>query len=658
MAVVCIDIETCLIRPGLPAPPVVCLSIFDPCDPSGPRLYGAHELVRPLLALLNDRRRHILGHNIAYDMCCLCEWHPALRELIFRAYDEGRILDTMPGQRIIEIETGDKRGKLALDMLCSRYGLHCPKDIEDEQGRAVRLGFGKFYGLNADQIPKIYREYAVGDTVQTHHLFRRMLERCILKRRDLAMLVRNDIGLKLTSAYGLCTDPERVDALEQQAKERIALLQDVLFKSGVQAYDSLGNLAHNTDGTPKMLSLLRWERNKPSPVRTQSAIRRLVAEAFGLKAGPKGEYLDAQERIEELQNQGVLTETGNYSMGRLVLEESGHPILAALAEYQEWGAVWNKDLKLFREAVDVPFHTRFGFAATTRTTSGGPNIQNFRKKAGIRECIYHPGQALVASDYTGLENATLAQVIYDVLGRRGMADKISDGWNFHAEVGAQILGWEGPISKERMLAFLARKEAGESDFVDCYNAAKPLNFGLPGFMTRAATVQQYARIGYGVNRTVEQWQALIDIWYATQHDQVAYLLEYVDAQRAGMFYNVPIPRTGIMRRGATRTAAANTGFQGLGGRCAEESLYLIAREQMLGRMPGRVCAFVHDENISACKPEDVEQVRYLQEYWMLKAAEQWLPDVKMHVSSVGMHHWAKKAKATRDSSGALLMTNT
>jgi hypothetical protein len=185
-----------------------------------------------------------------------------------------------------------------------------------------------------------------------------------------------------------------------------------------------------------------------------------------------------------------------------------------------------------------------------------------------------------------------------------MADKISAGWNFHAEVGSYILN-NGMTPEE----VLAAKEAGDEAAKQAYNAAKPLNFGLPGYMSRASTVQSYARIGYGVNLPVHRWQELMDLWYDTQHDQVAYLREYVDTLRVGegrgSLYNVPIPGTLIIRRGATRTAAANTGFQGLGGRVAEDcddksvpestdalprSLALLLRDALGGRRLG-ICGF-------------------------------------------------------------------
>ena len=506
-----LDDETCLIRAGLPAPPIVCMATYN-FDDTRTGFYGAGELERPLAEALADERRLIVGHNIAYDMACSLEWYPELRLLIERAYQQNRILDTMLAQRIVEIETGDKRGKLALDQLCSRYGLFVEKHAVDAEENKLRLGFGKFLGRPAAEIPQDYTDYAVGDPKVTLKLFERILSRGLVKRRDLGKMARADLGLKLISAEGLMCDPERVAALQAQTVERRQILTAELLNAG----------------------LVRFERRSPEPIKNIAAIRQRVAEAFELphrretewnKSKTKAKkdqtiYTGSDAFFEDLQNQGLLTESGNISTGRLVLEESGDPLLAALAEFNEWGAVWNKDLPIFRAAIDVPFHTRFGFAATTRTTSSGPNIQNFRKKAGIRECIFSPGHALVATDYSGLENATLAQVIAWTLGRKGPAEKYSSGFDDHSDVGRHMVAG---IDRTPYETFIAMLESGDPDAKDYRNSSKPLNFGLPGYMTRASTVQSYARIGYGVNRPVEFWQAQIDLWYRTQHDKVAYL---------------------------------------------------------------------------------------------------------------------------------------
>jgi hypothetical protein len=122
-----IDLETCLIRKGLCAPPPVTAAFY--FHGVGAHAVGLHEMRAELVRLFTSRKL-IVGHNIAYDMCVILEWFPDLRELVFEAYDNDRVLDTGLAQRIIEIETGDKRGKLSLEDLCRRYGIPCDKPEE------------------------------------------------------------------------------------------------------------------------------------------------------------------------------------------------------------------------------------------------------------------------------------------------------------------------------------------------------------------------------------------------------------------------------------------------------------------------------------------------------------------------------------------------
>jgi hypothetical protein len=616
--VACLDLETALIRPGLCAPPVSVCSIYRPG--LGCQLYGTWELEAVVLELL-ESDWVIVGHNIAYDMCCLFEWYPRLRRAIVRAYNEGRILDTGLTERIIEISKGDMRGQLALDRLCSRYGLnHGTKHSVDEDEQEIRLGFGKHWGTKLENLTPDERSYCMDDVVLCWSLFERQWGKLLVTQKDLAKLCRTDFCLKTISAFGLRADPSIVDKLEAEARAEVSKLCEMAIEKG----------------------FMRRERNKEQPVKTKKAYQAAVAEAFkiptrcGEGRNRNTLYPDVSDKqLETYSAMGLTTDTGAISTGKGPLRESGDEVLISLADLQEWQAVLNKDIKIFRHDV---FHTRFGFANTLRTTSGKPNIQNFRKKAGVRECIRAYWGCFVASDYVGLENGTLAELIVRYTGRRGMAEKISAGWDFHADVGSQILN----ISMAEMLA---RLEAGDKEAKLARGAAKPLNFGLPGNMRKPGTFQSYARDGYGVKFSIEKAAALMQMWWNTQHDQMAYLGHVEsfkdDPDDRWSLYSVPIPGTDIIRRGASSCAAANTGFQALGMQTAADALWYIVVDQLLGDMPGRACAFVHDEVITDCKPDDRDQVAFLQEKWMVKAAAENCPNVKMGVDTAAFDRWTK-----------------
>lgn len=622
--VACLDLETSLIRPGLQAPPVTVCSIFRPGR--GAQLYGTWELETEVLALL-ESDWVLVGHNIAFDCLSLWEWYPSLRRPILKAYAEGRILDTGLTERIVEICRGDMRGQLALDKLCARYGLHVSKTEVDEEGESVRLGYGKFWGCSAADLPPEYVLYSQKDTSECWELFQRQWSRRLVTQRDLAKLCRTDFCLKAISAFGLRADQSIVQKLEAEARAEVAKLCEMAIERG----------------------FMRRERNKPEPVKTKKAYQAAVAEAFHVPTrcgeGRNRNTLYPAGTDAQMCNWeaiGLITDSGAISTGKGVLRESGDKTLIALADLQEWQAVLNKDIKLFHTGL---FHTRFGYANTLRTTSSRPNIQNFRRKAGVRECIRAVWGCFVASDYVGLENGTLAELVVRYTGRRGMADKISgigtpDGkaWDFHAEVGAQILG----IGYQEMLARLA---AGDEKAKDARQLAKVLNFGLTGNMRKPATFVSYAR-GYGTKVAEEHAARLMQVWWDTQHDQTAYLghIETFKDDPTDRFslYSVPIPGTDIIRRGATSCAAANTGFQALGMQTAADALWYIVTGQLMGEIPGRACAFVHDEIISDCKPLDRDQVAYYHNLYMLRATEENMPNVKMAVEHSAMDRWTKK----------------
>lgn len=616
--VICLDLETCLIRPGLCSPPVSVCSIFVPG--AGPSLYGTWALSAIVRYWLEQEDVVIIGHNIAYDMLCLFEWYPELRRLILKAYLENRILDTGLLWRIIEISKGDMRGGLALDRLCQMVGLnHESKHAVDEDDVELRLGFGKHWGTDLSGMSAEERSYCQDDVVLCWKLFERIWGQGWATQRDLGKLGRTAFALAAVSAFGLRADQTIVAKLEAEAHAIIDQLSTMAIEKG----------------------FMRREKNKPNPVKTTKAYQAAIAEAFGIECH-YGEgrnrnklYPNDPERYEPL---GLVTKTGAVSTSKTVLAESGDDVLIKLSDLGEWQAVLNKDIKLFRFGV---FHTRFGFANTLRTTSSRPNIQNFRRKAGVRECIRAYWGALVASDYVGLENGTLAELVVRYTGRRGMADKISGGWDFHCEVGGQILGI-GYVEMARRLS------AGDSVAKGARQLAKVLNFGLPGNMKKPETFVSYAR-GYGVKITVERARELMQIWWTTQHDQMAYLAHietFKDGAEWNALYSVPLPGTDIISRGSTSCAAANKGFQGLGAQTAFDALWYIVTEQLMGNMPGRACAFVHDEVISDCKPEDIDQVSWLQEKWMIKAAEDNLPNVKMAVETSAMDRWTKEFPKT------------
>src|SRR5690606_10046942 len=186
-----LDFETLRFAPGMMAPPPVCASTYHPQD--GARIWVTRELPAMIERVFSDPAP-VLGHGFAYDACVMLEWFPELRKLIWEKYEKDGIIDSLTTERIIEIGTG-VRGKLALDELARRYGI-------DVRKSAVRTDFGRY-------------------------LVAELSEYTAAHRLD---LVRGDLWLRLSSNWGIRTDPARVEELERatqaDVEELTALAQD------------------------------------------------------------------------------------------------------------------------------------------------------------------------------------------------------------------------------------------------------------------------------------------------------------------------------------------------------------------------------------------------------------------------------------------------
>lgn len=661
MEPVALDFETCTFAPGLMAPPPVCASTYHPQD--GLRIWTTYELPAMLDRLLiQEKNTVLLGHGFAYDASVILEWFPQdIREALWRLYEEDRVRDSIDTERIIEISTG-VRGKLALDELARRYGVSVQKSC-------VRTDFGRYLGRPLSEYTKEHKRYVGGDAAELFTLHKRQMGRGIASIKDIGDLVRGSLWLRLCANYGIRTDPARVDELERSTQEDVEELTKL-----AQAWGGM-----QTKMTPKQVREGGWYSRKTAEIKD------LVIKAYGWHGAPKTDAWDAgldrkgnQTDPRGIPNTPEFDPHWGISISKTVLDESGDPRLEAISHLGELLAVRNKDVKFLKKGVEEPIHTRFGYAATTRTTSSGPNLQNFRKKRGIRECLIpRDGHCFIETDYPSLELFALGQVCVWKLGRHELADAMNAGMDYHAVIAEGIFSKHADPKYRGMkydqIMALKGKDPVVSNTRDC---GKYGNYGLCGYMTDPETFAFYVNVG---SRTEEnpkglQWSTdkaaeVMDLWRQNAHDPVAFL-HHVDSLRNSLgLYDVEIPGTTIMRRGCTRTAAANTHFQGLGAKIARVAGWKIARLQYITRtMPSRTVDFVHDAFLAECRIADRDLVARLQEECMAEALNEVCPYMRIYpesthrgkkgitlIDSAAQDHYSKFAKSKRDEKGSLIV---
>lgn len=594
----------------------------------------------------------MLWHGGAFDNCCILEWYPEQRHKLWAKFEQDKIWDSIQTQRIIEIATGDKRGKLSLDQLAARYGIEMVKDHE------IQLDFGRYLGRPLSEYSERHKRYMGGDAAELWTLFQRMQNRGLSSIRDIADLTRGDFWLRLCSNWGVRTDGERVDCLEEATQAEVDDLTEIAQTWG----------AMKSKLTPKQQREDGWYS------RDTKVIKQRIVDAYGWEHVPHTDSWDSSDARANPEGPDF-DPLFAVSYAKLVLAESGDPMLEALEDLGELLAVRNKDVKMLRDGVFHPIHTRFGFAGTTRTTSSKPNLQNFRRKKGIRECLRpRAGNVFIETDYPSLELFTLAEVCAQKLDRHDLVKNMNNGRDYHAVIADGILN--GTQTEAGYQYIMANK--ADPKIKNARDCGKYGNYGLCGYMTNPETFALYVNLGSrtdenpkGLQWTAEQASVVMNMWKRNATDPVAFL-RYVDTLKNEVgLYDVEIPGTTIVRRGCTRTAAANTHFQGLGATVARRAGWKIAYRQYITReMPSHTALFIHDAFVAECAVEARDDVAAWQERCMAEALSEVCPHMHIRCESDGPHtdaavidsavmtHYSKSAKSKRDKDGSLIVCQT
>ena len=162
MKLLSFDTETDLFGPGNMDPRPVCMSWT--WDGEVGHLCTEDEIEAHLSEWLSDRDIRFLGQNVAYDFGCLYRWYPALRALIWSAYDRFAVVDTQIHERLIHIQAGTD-GKESLAHLAKQY-----LDVDLDK-TTHRLSYGSLRGRPISAWPDGAARYAIDDALMTRRVW-------------------------------------------------------------------------------------------------------------------------------------------------------------------------------------------------------------------------------------------------------------------------------------------------------------------------------------------------------------------------------------------------------------------------------------------------------------------------------------------------------
>jgi len=696
MTVIAFDTETDRFRPGCQLPPIACLQYAEINAGGGlgrAEVLGMTQGLRALYEWLRDPSVILIGAEVAYDMLCpvtTCDVYRSyapcsgeeLLGLIVQAYEANRVTDVFIREKLRDLARGcyryerDVTGKVigqngySLQALTRKYVKHnLSKNKKDDEDH-VRLKYGELRWVPVEQWPRESYDYALDDGIATAlvavgqcspstHVMTNFpgVDPVQAAFVDEFNQVRAALWLKAMAAYGLRTDLAAIRKFEHYVRGQYEKTAAELLEWG----------------------LVRWQTKKGQPV----IVRNMKA---------------AQARMIEIMgglDKCALTDGGAPKLDKETCANVDDVRLHSYAELSHLGKMLSTDIKILNSGVELPIHTHFEpLLETGRTSSAKPNVQNQARGGkekcpagcvtwatpdgtlvnvvngvkcgtckgtgrvdmpGARECyVPRPGWVLIDSDYAMLELHTLAQTCYWLLGWSSLGDALKTGLDPHTMVACQILGGI-PYAEGLKL-----KESKDKRFDDARNAGKAVNFGRPGGLG-AETLKSYASKSYNVDKTKEEWQAIITTWNGTWGEMPEYfrMVNKLESYPKSGMFNLKQVWSNRLRAGATYCSACNSFYQGLGADVAKlagwnifKACYVDRSSPLYGARPVN---FIHDQFLVEVR-EDGREFAAAEELGRLMnvAGAYILPDVPVKCEPILARRWSKLAKGIKNEAGELV----
>lgn len=711
------DTETALIRPGLLAPPLVCVTWAEPGK--APQIAHARD-ARGVIAGWLESGRRIVGHNVAFDFAVAASAYPDLIPLIFRAYDADLVTDTMIRQQLLDIRIGCYRGSVtakgqrrSFEYTLEALAKRCAGIVLQKDG--WRLSYAHFLetplagwpdrarAVQAEARPRVQAleaQIAEADAAKDKTRSKRLRA----ERDGLVEMINSD-PIRCTS-YPL--DDAAATLAIYQAQERHAQHIGVQWheaRASLALYlNSAWGLRTDAGGVAKLRAAIEAEFAdldedlqlaglvRPDGTRDTKAAKRRMIEACRAEGIPvirtdahfEGEGLSAQEHAARgtkprcyALDGSPLDDGADECAEHVCLDgdacdRSDDDVLVAYATRTTLGKQLTNDIPALEGGIVYPVHTRYGLAGTLRSTSSRPNIQNQSKREGFREAFTpRPGRVFAQNDFPTLELYCLAQACMTRLGRSRLAEALNSGLDPHLLMAASMCRLPYEDAK------IAIKDATHPRHTEIKKArqlAKPANFGFPGGMgvkkflasTRKAVIKADGRaawqaMGLDEDRAEQLKAEWIEAW-PEMSDYFAHVKESGPPYPERFEADVEIPIVGFVRGRATYCAACNTPFQGLGAACAKRACWLVARacyaEPSSPLYNSRPNAFVHDEIIVETDdaPTAHDAAQELARL-MREGANAFLPDVPIPAAKTEpllMRRWSKKAAPVFGTDGRLV----
>jgi DNA polymerase-1 len=714
MALPCsFDTETFLIRPGRLAPPMVCLTSSIPA--TGGRLYHARPEMMPEGPIWGNVRpprtnphdtsaeAHfdwvldqdpIVGVNIAYDMCvCLALW-PWKFAKVFQAYREGRVIDLALAMRLYDNAHGmmdvyNNREPNGYSMEGLNLRLLKKRTTGKHEGNAWRFRYEELYPVPLPEWPEAAVQYAIGDADDGLAILNAFTPEMRSYMFNAPAQSRAAFALQLMMCWGVITDRQRIEMLQEVAEEMFWKLSDKLTQVPPCIEHNDTECKECFEREPLVRGITNPNTGKDYPPKqrhtrnTRAAQERMLRYCahhdLPLKLTKTGysEYRDLTGGKPGVDVWDVFdhAQLVKYSsVDEDACKESGDEVLQMYSKRTQLDGIVHTHVPDLLKGTFTPLQPRYNtFVESGRTScskgkkkkgdksnrpapTNGMQFQNPKKAlkdfppgVGIRECVIaRTGMLFADNDFSGLELHTGAEACHQTVGYSMLGEALNAGRDPHLQFGAKLMGISYEEAKARKHEPEVRKFRGY---------AKPANFGLPGGLgTRG--LMKFAH-GYGVKLTFTEADDLKKAWFEEFPEWVDYfkfIRNHIDyASGLGQIEQLFVNR---IRGGVTYTSACNSLFQGLGADGAKEAMFEVAYrcytpEAASVLYGARPCGFVHDEILAEVFEALAHEQAFEMAQVMVDACNKFLPHYPVRCEPALCKRWTKEAEAVFDRSGRL-----
>lgn len=650
--VIALDTETHLIQRGLAAPPMVCVSLAFRSyseDGNGGLYIPRHlrmlppeealfrengDVVTALLSREGWRKvgrivlswamggdeatggGRLIGHNLPYDALVLMADDPGLIPHFRDLYRHHHASDTWIRERLRNIADGlgAKFPNFLANLVTKYLGEEAGAEAKAAKHGpdAWRLRYAELDGIPLTEWPEAAIAYPLADASDTLAVWEKQggISPAYPSQATEARETGGHLALHSMGVWGVRTDGERVAGMRAAWRTRIEAGERAAIEGGWYRPERWGPKGgHSPAGisATKLREVISEAFDGEPPRTARGAIKTdedTLLAAAELPGAPRAlvAYADSRKaaKLESV-------------WGSALASGAQHPVTA------EWNPL-----------VD-----------TGRTSCRNPPWQQQPRGAGTRECVVpRDGFVIVAADFNAAELRALAQLCKWLGLGQSMIRAFEAGIDLHCHTAATYNGLS-------YAEFFAKYQAGDKWAAEQRQAAKAVNFGIPGGLgARKLAAHVYGQTGIAMSES--EAKAYKAAWSRAWPEAAKYLyLIGNKVEAGGGTMTVTHPVSGRKRGGVGYTDGCNGFFQGLVADIVKDATWRLWVECYTDRSSplygSRPTLCMHDELIGEVPREWAAEAAKRWAEVMIEAARAHAPDVPWTCKPIIMpERWVKE----------------